>query len=164
MREVRICDSCGQHNNLGSLFCENADCGDDISYLPPTILGGNRTNDQMEEGQFESQPVRTATKTIRMTGIRLVNTASGYEISIPLEGGIIGRSGTIQPDHFQNSQFVSNEHARIQLTATGYTIEDLDSTNGTKINGMKIPSGQQYPIPTGTRITVANLEYLVDNN
>ena len=142
------------------------------SHLPPAKLEETEANpepaEKPEETQAEDieqpaspQAERPMTKTIRMGGIRLVNTASGFEISIPLEGGILGRAGTIQPDHFQNSQYVSNEHVRIQLSSGGYVIVDLESTNGTKVNGTKILSGKEYPIPTGTRITLANLEYQV---
>jgi len=169
MKEGRICDSCGYHNTLGSLFCENPACGEDISHLPPTNLEeaevdqGPADQEQAEESEKagEAPAPQSQGQTIRMTGIRLVNTASGFEVQVPLEGGTIGRSGTIQPEHFQNSQFVSNEHARIQLGANGYLIVDLGSTNGTKVNGVKIASAQEYPIPPGTRITVANLDYEV---
>lgn len=172
MKEVRICDSCGFHNGLGSLFCENEACSEDISHIPPTILREKEVDSEIAEYQEKIQTQDTlgnsrqeqelyANKTIRMTGISLVNTASGFEIPIPLEGGVLGRSGTIQPDHFQNSRFVSNEHAKILLKSNGYVIVDLESTNGTKVNGTKIVSGKEYPIPTGTRVMVANLEYLV---
>lgn len=164
MKEGRICDNCGHHNTLGSLFCENTDCGEDISHLPPTKLEETDTASDRNSGEVQtaSSPSECQkAKTIRMTGIRLVNTASGFEIPIPLEGGILGRSGTIQPEHFQNSQFVSNEHARIQLSPNGYVVVDLGSTNGTKINGMKIVSGKENPIPVGARISVANLDYVV---
>lgn len=154
MKEDRICDSCGFHNSLGSLFCENEKCGEDISHLPPTRLD--------EQEATEHVKPTNQMKTMRMTGISLVNTASGYEIPIPVEGGVLGRSGTIQPEHFQNSLFVSNEHAKIQLSKSGYVIVDLDSTNGTKINGTKIVSGIEHPIHEGTRITLANLEYVVE--
>lgn len=159
MNEFRICENCGHYNSLSSLFCENEECGEDISHIPPTRVENQENRIGQKTIVEENQSV--SPKTIRMTGIRLVNTATGYEINIPLEGGVLGRSGTIQPEHFQNSPYVSNQHAKIQLTANGYVIIDLNSTNGTKINGNKITSGIEHPIPVGTRITLANLEYMV---
>ena len=105
----------------------------------------------------EGEPVRT----VRMTGIQLVNTASGYQLSIPLAGGVIGRSGNIQMEHFQQNLFVSNEHARFTVTGTGYTLTDLNSTNGTKVNGQQILAGQEIPVKAGDHIIFANLEYVV---
>ncbi|GLH65073.1 FHA domain-containing protein [Parageobacillus sp. G301] len=165
MKEVRICDVCGYHNSLSSLFCENDDCGEDISHIPPSILQDKTVlSDRTVEHESEVQErlPNEQMKTVRMTGIRLVHTASGYEIPIPVEGGIIGRLGTIHPEHFQNNQFVSKEHAKIELRADGYVLIDLHSTNGTKINGIRIISGEAYPLKDKDRIVFANMEYLVE--
>ncbi|WNS77419.1 FHA domain-containing protein [Bacillus sp. DTU_2020_1000418_1_SI_GHA_SEK_038] len=166
MEEVRICKVCGHLNSLDTTFCRGDGCGEDISYLPITNLaeleaGGIENSTSVEkpgaDNFMDMQP-----KTVRMTGIQFVNTASGYEISIPATGGIIGRSGTIQPEHFQSNLYVSNEHARIQLNADGnYAIVDLGSTNGTKLNGQSLLSNSLYSIKRNDYIIFANLEYMV---
>ena len=165
MIEVRVCDSCGHRNSLNSTFCENGECGEDILFIAPTRIEDNplpvsNSEEEVTQNTMDQAPSQSP-KTMRMTGMRLINTASGYEITIPFEGGVLGRSGTIQSEHFLNSLFVSNHHARIQLTDNGYVLVDLNSTNGTKINGAKIKSGIEHPISVGTRITLANLEYII---
>ena len=85
---------------------------EDISHIPPTVLREKEEEIEISENQEEMQTLdqvqsstnkqKTQTsKTIRMTGICLVNTASGFEIPIPLEGGILGRSGTINRTIFK---------------------------------------------------------------
>jgi hypothetical protein len=68
-------------------------------------------------------------------------------VTVPAEGLTVGRDfgavcGT-QIDTFDN---VSREHARILLEDGQLTIEDLDSTNGTTINGTEAPPGQRQPL------------------
>lgn len=162
MKQVRICEFCGHHNSLGTTFCENPECGEDVSYLPITNL-------EEKEEEKKEEPITTVTeekepepmKTVRMTGIRLVNSASGYELDIPVDGGIIGRSGTIHPEHFQGNLYISNKHAEISLAATGYTIKDLNSTNGTKVNNQRLTPDVEVPIKDGDQIVFANQQYIV---
>jgi hypothetical protein len=104
----------------------------------------------------EGEPVRT----VRMTGIQLVNTTSGYQLAIPIEGGVIGRSGNIHTEHFQHNLFVSNQHAQFKMTGTRYTLTDLNSINGTKVNGQQLLAGQEIPIKARDHIIFANLEYM----
>lgn len=60
------------------------------------------------------------------------------------EGGIIPVSGELTIGRKNNNhliledQFVSGKHARIFLKNTDYMIEDLGSTNGTKLNNKRL--------------------------
>jgi len=53
---------------------------------------------------------------------------------------IIGR--TEECDYLVDDRQVSREHARIKKTKNGYTIEDLNSKNGTYLNGTLIKSSE----------------------
>jgi len=44
------------------------------------------------------------------------------------------------------SPIVSGEHAKIELTRKGHTITDLNSTNGTYVNGKQLEPGKAYPL------------------
>lgn len=44
----------------------------------------------------------------------------------------------------------------------GYTIEDLNSTNGTFLNGEKLKEHEVQAIKEGDRISLANLEFVVE--
>lgn len=149
------------HNSLGTTFCENPDyCGEDVSYLPITNVEGiKQETPELEEATNSCEMPRT----MRMAALQLVNTntASGFDLIIPITGGVIGRSGTIHPDHFQSNYYISNQHARISFNWTGDTVMDLNSINGTKLNGEPLPSGQEVRIRNEDLIVFANLEYVV---
>jgi ABC-type multidrug transport system ATPase subunit/pSer/pThr/pTyr-binding forkhead associated (FHA) protein len=46
------------------------------------------------------------------------------------------------------SPIVSGEHAKIELTRTGHTITDLNSTNGTFVNGHRLKPQTPHPLAT----------------
>ena len=52
---------------------------------------------------------------------------------------------------------VSRRHARIQFLNNQYLIEDLGSTNGTRINGFQLTANQQYRLRDGDEIEFARL-------
>jgi pSer/pThr/pTyr-binding forkhead associated (FHA) protein len=52
----------------------------------------------------------------------------------------------------------SGHHAEIRLQGGGHVIQDLHSTNGTFVNGMRIMQPQQ--LRSGDRITIGDTEWL----
>lgn len=163
MEEVRVCPICHFHNPLDSLFCRDENCGEDISFVPPTSIEQLSEKNEVEEKVRKEKDIQLeAPKTVRMTDIKLRNTLSGYELVIPFNGGVIGRSGTIQPEHFQSNHFVSNIHAKISLGDNGYVLIDENSTNGTKINGDKLVPGVEHRLNAGDRVIFANMEFIVE--
>jgi hypothetical protein len=73
------------------------------------------------------------------------------------------RRGVLQIGREPNSELVlsdprvSRSHARILQTPQGYVIEDLNSTNGTFVNGQKITSQHLRP---GDQIQVGDTHLL----
>jgi hypothetical protein len=56
---------------------------------------------------------------------------------------------------------VSRAHAEIRATPTGYTIEDLESTNETLLNFYRLLPRQQYPLKDGDQLRLGVLTMLV---
>ncbi|MFK5924938.1 MAG: FHA domain-containing protein [Verrucomicrobiota bacterium] len=54
-----------------------------------------------------------------------------------------------------NHESISSHHAKLQLEGDGYTLIDLDSTNGTKIDGISTSNG---PLSNGTQITFGKVD------
>jgi len=52
---------------------------------------------------------------------------------------------------------VSRRHAIINHQGSSYTIEDLNSSNGTWLNGNRLLSGQAYPLRSGDHIQLGEL-------
>jgi hypothetical protein len=117
-----------------------------------------RVDDAIKVGDFsiinESQPERTsdvlATQKNSIAMQPLVATAPLIEAVLVMQNGErivletdslkIGRQATCRIVF--NDSNVSREHAQMRRTADGWKLLDLGSTNGTKINGVKITEEQ----------------------
>jgi pSer/pThr/pTyr-binding forkhead associated (FHA) protein len=66
----------------------------------------------------------------------------------------IGR--TMENDIALNDSFLSGEHAILQWDGQSWTIEDLESTNGTRLNGHEIY--QPTPLDYGDTIQVGHVD------
>jgi len=63
-------------------------------------------------------------------------------------------------DYVIRNSAVGKVHAQIITRESSYFIKDLNSKNGTCINGVKIDSNEEYRIENNDRITLANNEYI----
>jgi hypothetical protein len=67
-------------------------------------------------------------------------TVNGRRLALPPEGGTIGRSRDC--DIVLDDVAVSRRHAEIRPGADGWTVADLDSTNGLMVNGRGVRNEQ----------------------
>ncbi|MBX3100777.1 MAG: FHA domain-containing protein [Salinibacterium sp.] len=90
---------------------------------------------------------------------RLVITSGakeGLEIDLPEELLTIGRSndsGLVILD-----DYTSTHHARLLLWNDGWVIQDLDSTNGTFLDGARVIVPTQVPLNTPVKIGTTSFE------
>ena len=99
----------------------------------------------------------------KMAGPRLVVT--GAPIPLPKDDVLIGRARpgvTPVPDvdlvpHGGDRMGVSRQHARMLHGSGGWVLEDLESTNGTFLNGKQVSPGQQVRVHTGDIIRLGTL-------
>lgn len=99
----------------------------------------------------------------KMTGPRLVVT--GAPIPFPEDNVLIGRikpGVTPAPDidlvpHGGDRMGVSRQHARMLRGTSGWVLEDLESTNGTFLNGKQISPRQQVRVRTGDIVRFGTL-------
>lgn len=88
----------------------------------------------------------------------LICINSGQEFEIENPAYVIG-SGAQADICIANNSAVSRRHAQIGKDAAGgYYITDLNSTNGTFVNGRQMAAGETQPLEEGSRITLANEE------
>jgi len=87
---------------------------------------------------------------------------SGQDIGKNFEIGkkefFIGRN--LDCDIHVNDEDVSRQHARVEITSEGIIINDLGSTNGTLINGMKV---KKHLLQDGDRVQIGNFTILKFN-
>ncbi|MGD0799753.1 MAG: FHA domain-containing protein [Terracidiphilus sp.] len=72
----------------------------------------------------------------------------------PKNSWVIGRGPTC--DLVVPEASVSTRHCQLTLNADGYTLEDLGSTNGTFINGVRIAPAQPVSLAHGERVILGN--------
>ncbi|MBC7589924.1 MAG: FHA domain-containing protein [Salinibacterium sp.] len=90
---------------------------------------------------------------------RLVITSgakSGLEMDLPDEAMTIGRSN--ESGLVIRDDYTSTHHARLLLWADGWVIQDLDSTNGTFLNGTRVLVPTQVPLNTPVKIGTTSFE------
>ena len=87
----------------------------------------------------------------------------GQSVKIPLmkESTLIGRLAS-QVDFAVNNSKVGKIHAEIILKDGSCCIKDLNSKNGTYLNGSadRIASNIPYPLTNGTKIALADREFV----
>jgi FHA domain-containing protein len=87
---------------------------------------------------------------------RPVLVAEGKRFAIGAGGAVIGRSR--ECDIVLGDANVSRKHAEIRPAGDGWTIADLDSTNGVKVNGRTVAAGRAEPLAAGDRVDVGTVD------
>ena len=100
-----------------------------------------------------------STNSSSLGATRLVITGGakeGLELPLPSEQLTIGRaseSGLVIRD-----DYTSTHHARLLLWQDGWVIQDLDSTNGTFLDGTRVIVPTQVPVNTPVKIGTTSFE------
>ena len=90
---------------------------------------------------------------------RLVITSGpkeGLEIELPREQLTIGRSG--ESGLVIRDDYTSTHHARLMLWNDGWVVQDLDSTNGTYLDGTRVTVPTPIPMNTPIKIGTTSFE------
>lgn len=82
------------------------------------------------------------------------------DIVVNKQSYIIGKKKEIV-DYCIDEDGASRQHCKITVNETGVFLEDLNSTNGTMVNGIRIFPEQYIPLRVGDCITVAAVTFMV---
>ncbi len=80
---------------------------------------------------------------------------------------LVGRGDSDTPvdinltSHLQAASGVSRQHALLTQRADGIYVEDLASTNGTRINGFTLPANQPYRLRNSDEIEFGQLRTII---
>jgi hypothetical protein len=114
-------------------------------------------------GQTPDLPRRIEPVTVidPVTVLAPVNTSSlvlpdNSEISIAGEARSIGRSDLGRAVSPEAQKYISRQHLLVRSNNGRYFIEDSDSANGTKVNGVDITGRGRQELRDGDRIDVAD--------
>ncbi len=100
---------------------------------------------------------RAPTSSVDATRLVIVGGAKeGLEIDLPSEQLTIGRSS--ESGLVIRDDYTSTHHARLLKWADGWVIQDLDSTNGTFLDGTRVIVPTHVPLNTPVKIGTSSFE------
>ncbi|MBX3020835.1 MAG: FHA domain-containing protein [Bdellovibrionales bacterium] len=100
--------------------------------------------------------VAGASKLVPYFRISYPNTADDEVLKLEGDLWVAGRESDSEIPI--NSPHISRKHFEIARTPEGFFITDLGSSNGTKVNGNKIPSHEPTRLESGDEIRVMNID------
>ena len=122
--------------------------------LPDRIAAGARDEEEATVSRVDYGDDEGTVPAVSSAGLT-VRTPGKAPIEVPLSRGklTIGRSARAGNDLVLDGDGqVSRRHSRIEMEADGsFTIYDLDTTNGTRVNGRKVDNGV---LKDGDEITI----------
>lgn len=129
--------------------------------LQNTIGDESNRNKEASQQVFTNETLETAILSFEKRCPKLSGTweEAGETINITSDDFVIGRLKG-QSDYISNNSAIGRLHARIIYKDCGYYITDLNSKNGTYVNGTRLNGCMENEIKSGDRITLANREYI----
>lgn len=165
MARIRLCSFCNTKNLPDEMFCIGNSCG-----MP--LAGTNLQEDEgsdsgmRDEGEpgsgenfrgeapasdtrevpFQSQPAAAETRMASLEG-----PWGCHEFQHEF---FVGRGAAYSPNAnlFASHMTVSARHARLFCSAGQWFVEDVGSTNGTTVNGIKAEAGRPVMLMDGDRL------------
>jgi len=143
------CPSCGACQIENSLFCD--ECGTEL-------VGGDKRVSGSQGGGVDIKFTRDEEKTGRSLRVCLVE-----ELLIGRLNADNGESPDIDLEEWGGVEAgVSRRHAVLRLRGGEIHLEDLGSTNGTRINGKRLTPYVEQPLREGDRLVLGSLSVMVE--
>jgi adenylate cyclase len=115
-------------------------------------------------------PANTTTRmvpqvTLRFEGTDSTNNKHGFEFTLEKlmsrsDGMVIGRAAD-QCDFVVAHPTVSRRHARLRVAGEAVQVEDLGSTNGTRVGAQQLKAGEPVALHAGTKLRIGDVDLLV---
>lgn len=117
---------------------------------------------KIKSDKTESEPMRFEVKA-KIEGLRLIatNTKASLELFVNKKYFVIGKKETSVDGVVRLSDRVSRVHCRIDMIDEEFYITDLESMNGTYVNGKRLIPNQKYPIRENDIISLADVDFKV---
>ncbi len=157
------CPNCRNQEYVGTLICE--ECGMRLVHVGPHTSHPDGALDSTTR-PAPGKPLELASGAL--VGLRVLKSTAVISL-LGRESYTLGRSGegqAILPD-IDLSPYrafelgVSRIHAELRITNQGLFVLDLESANGTRVNGKLITAQVPYPIRHGDLLQLGGLELQV---
>ena len=164
MARVKVCQLCDTHNGPDELFC--VDCGTSLA----DVRAMDTAEIQRSKAEVETDSGDDASESTAPTGPAPAPAAGGQTVRdqpaptcallfpwgrTPVAGQLgIGREVGFSPISQQLDAYptVSRQHAVVSIVEGQWAVRDLDSTNGTYVNGAQLAGGETRTIGNGDRV------------
>ncbi len=158
------CPYCKHQQFVGTLYCD--ECGTRLVHVSPAPATGPIDEELLADVVAgTAYPEGPELHTGALLGLRVVGTdavlsllgRTNYTLGIAIEGQAVIPDIDLGPfDAYKHG--VSRIHAELQLTPEGLFIIDLDSANGTVINGTRIEAVKAVQLRHGDLIQLGGLD------
>jgi hypothetical protein len=162
-RKIKKCPQCGHNNNWLSDVCAN--CSTSLENVAVVALDEEISKQSGVVGKDEAKAPDVAQRTAET--FRLSSASAQLESMNPsglrftLSGtAVLGRGADIDLTCLPESTAISRRHSKVTLETGKWYIEDLDSANGTFVNGMKLQPNLRHEIESGTKIALGNVHFI----
>jgi pSer/pThr/pTyr-binding forkhead associated (FHA) protein len=160
----KFCPVCKLGNDNNVIICRH--CG--------TLLGEDPltpTTQRVDEfgltDELRAEVTRELPPPPEGLALFLLGTAEAVATRVDQEF-ILGRAGDVISEPICDlthldafAQGVSRRHALIRSTGSGYVLVDLNSSNGTWLNGQRLVPTKLYDLPSGAVIVLGRLKLVV---
>lgn len=126
--------------------------------LKETDLDKKAETEPEGDAKEEFQTILLTARPLEQELHRLIPLNGGQEIPIHYFPFLIGKSKSIT-DFCLDIPEISRLHMKIEETPSGYMVTDLNSTNGTQINGHILEANETYPLLPGDEVMIATKKY-----
>ena len=113
----------------------------------------------LAEAEVRSAPFDCVLEGRDAAGSRYVLKLERRSLGDP-EGVVIGRNPR-DTEFVVAHEAVSREHARMYVKGDTLYVEDLQSSNGTTVNGQPVTDGNPLPVPDGAALQLGPVEFRV---
>jgi HPt (histidine-containing phosphotransfer) domain-containing protein len=166
---IEKCAACGATVFTFSHFCYQ--CGVSVpeksTCLTPQDNTGNLdpSTNMLTGDILDQESDDLLATTFHRHGVRLLHRPTSVFYDLPLISSplTIGKRGdSFIPDldlrDLPESEFISRNHAQISFSPQKFYIEDLDSKNGTALNGVPLPANQPQSLAFGDSLCFGGAE------
>jgi pSer/pThr/pTyr-binding forkhead associated (FHA) protein len=158
----KFCPVCKMGNNPHGIICRHCGAllGED-PMLPTTqrVDNGLGLSDEIKEQLTRQLPPPPEGLAVFVLGTaEAIATRTDEEFILGRAGEVISEPICDLTDLDAFAMGVSRRHALIRSTGNGYVLIDLNSSNGTWLNGQRLVPTRIYELPSGAVITLGRLK------
>ncbi len=109
----------------------------------------------------KSKEIKKEDKVVKNMYLTTLNAASELKLKITKDEYVIGKNPEMADGVIKFSKMISRVHCKINRTEDGFTITDLQSTNGTFLNRNPLAADIPHNVNHGDIIRLANIDFKV---